>query len=206
MSAPAEAWPEVMVTAHRKLPTGCVDEWLGAALRERLVKLRDDYGLQRATTGMATGGDQLWGVAAMELQIPLRAAVPYPSQPLDGQGEGRFGPRWTKAEQATWHRLKEYAETTGGVEYVHDHDPRSFGERVNMLHKRNDWMLANSTAVVGIWAPANVRSGTGSCLRKAVGAGKPIVLFDLAARTVTRPRPEDWARRLNVPAPAAARQ
>jgi hypothetical protein len=203
-----ETWPDVMVTAHRRLPKGCVDEWLGAELRRVMTLLRDDFGMQRATTGMATGGDQAWGAVAMEIGMPLRAAIPYPAQPLDGtdiEGGGKhFGQKWTKGQQQFWARLKEYAEATGGVEHVFDRNPRSFQERVTMLHQRNSWMLEHNDAVVGVWAPANRRSGTGSCLNKAVGAGIPTILINLTTKSTSRPLPKHWALYLGIPTLAEA--
>lgn len=192
-----EVFPEVMVTAHRRLPKDC--GWLLQAVRGIVTKLADEYGTERFTTGLATGGDQLWGASVKTLSHPLRAAIPYPDQPLDGT-EGHFGPKWTKSEQEHWASLKAYAEATGGAELVSERNPRTFKERVTLLHARNDWMLERTQAVVGIWAPANQRSGTGSCLRKAASAGKPIILVNLATKTVTRPLPRHWAQYLNIPA------
>ncbi len=193
-----ETFPEVMVTAHRKLPKDAVDGWLYKAVYDLMAKLAGEYGLERATSGLATGGDTVWGQVTMDHELPLRAAIPYPDQPLDGT-DGHFGPRWTKQQRADWARLKQYAEDTGGAEQVHDYNPRDFQERVRMLHARNDWMLARTQAVVPIWAPANLNSGTGSCLRKAAGAGKPIILVNLASQRVTRPLLKHWAEYLNMP-------
>lgn len=191
-----EAWTDVMVTAHRRLPKDCVDEWLGRALRERLVKLRDEYGMERATTGMAIGGDMAYADAALELGIPLYAAVPFPGQPHD-----EHGPRWTQAQKQHWHEL---IERSAYVTYVSTTDPLTYGERVRMLHARNDFMLRRTQAVVAIWAPANRTGGTYSCIKKAVGAGLPVIWVNLAGRTVTRPSPRRWAELLGVPALAVA--
>lgn len=193
-----EIFPEVMVTAHRRLPRGAVDGWLYKTIYDLMAKLAGEYGLERATSGLATGGDTVWGQVTMAHELPLRAAIPYPDQPLDGT-DGHFGPRWTKQQRADWERLKQYAQDTGGAELVSPTNPRTYQHRVDLLHARNDWMLERTDAVVAIWAPANTRSGTGSCLRKAAGAGKPIILVNLATQTVTRPLPHHWARYLNLP-------
>lgn len=196
-----EVFPEVMVTAHRKLPRGAVDAWLYRMLYDVVRRLADDFGTERFTTGMATGGDTVFGQVVHAQERPLRAAIPYPDQPLDGT-DGHFGPRWTKQQIADWHTLREYAEDLGGIAYVSKSNPRTFQERVGMLHARNDWMLARTQAVVAIWDPAaaDQRSGTTSCLRKAAGAGRPIILVNLATQAVTRPLPQHWARYLNMPA------
>jgi hypothetical protein len=194
----SQTWPAVMVTAHRRLPGGVVDEWLGAALRDCLRRLRDEHGLERGISGLATGGDHEFGLACRDLDIPLFAAIPYPNQPLDGT-DGRPGPKWTKKDQAIWAELKDYARTTAGVHEV-SADPRSPNERVGLLHKRNDWMLERAQQVLGLLDPASHRSGTGSCLRKAVKAGYSPILFHLIRRTVTRPLPHHWAIYLDNPA------
>lgn len=202
-------WPEAMVTAHRKLSRQATG-WLEQVLPPRVARLRDECGTERFTTGMAIGGDQLFGLKVMEAGAPLRAAIPYPSQPLDGV-DGRPGQRWTVKQQGLWTRLNIYAEATGGAEHVFATDPRSPGERVRMLHKRNDWMLQRSTVVLALWEPVrqgriNNVGGTHDCIEKAVGAGMPVILFDLCAFTVTMPTPETWAVRLGRPALAVARQ
>jgi hypothetical protein len=194
-----ETFPEVMVTGHRRLPKDALDGWLYRTVQDLMEKLVAEYGMERATSGLATGADTVWGQEAMVHELPLRAVIPYPEQPLDGI-DGRFGPRWTKQQRADWERLKQYAEDTGGVTHVHEYNSRTPGQRVAMLHARNDWMLAHTQAVVAIWAPANVNTGTGSCLRKAARAGKPIILVNLANRAVTRPLPKHWAQYLNMPA------
>jgi hypothetical protein len=191
-------FPEVMVTAHRRLPRDI--DWLPIAVREIVRRLADEFDTERFTTGMATGGDQLFGAVVKDQQLDLRAAIPYPDQPLDGTGGDHFGPRWTKQQVKDWHILREYAEDTGGTVRVSKCNPRSPGERVAMLHARNDWMLNNTQAVVAIWAPANTVGGTYSCLRKAAGAGKPIILVNLATQTITRPLPRHWAQYLHMPA------
>lgn len=195
-----EIWPEAMVTAHRKI-SGAASDWAADQLRDRLPRLVGGYGLKRVTCGMAPGGDQVFGLIAKELDIPLRAAIPYPSQPLDGT-HGHFGPAWTKLDRARWEELFAYAEQTGGIEHVFNRDPRSPDDRVTMLHARNDWMLDRSQQVIGLWEPGNLRSrrsGTSSCLRKAVRAGFLPILFNLTALRVTRPELKHWAKYLNTP-------
>lgn len=202
-------WTEVMGTAHRKTPVAARD-WLRAELPSVLTKLRDQYGAQRATAGMAVGGDHLFGYAAEQIGMPLRAAIPYPSQPLDGleinPGVRRPGQRWTRQQRADWEHLRAYAERTGGAHHVYDRDPRSVGERVHMLFARNHWMLQRSHAVVALWDPERLSGGTYRCIEKAVSAGMPVVLLDLSAYTITMPRPQDWAARLDKPALAVAKQ
>lgn len=202
----AETWTTAMVTAHRKLPKDS-PEWpgetpdsppvtLAQALTARLTKLRTDFGTEFATSGMAIGGDMLFADAALELGLPLTAAVPFPGQPND-----EYGPKWSKVQKKRWAELLDRASH---VEYVSTTDPLSFNERVRMLHARNDWMLERNQVVLAIWAPANRTGGTYSCIVKAVGAGKPVILFNLATKAVTRPSRQRWAELLGRPALAAA--
>lgn len=204
-----ETWTTAMVTAHRKLPKDCPD-WpgetpdspgvnLAQAVAIRLAKLRGDFGTENAITGMAIGGDTVFADAVLELGLPLTAAVPFPGQPDD-----EYGPKWSRAQKQHWAELLERASH---VEYVSPVNPLSYTERVRMLHARNDWMLKRSQVVLAIWAPGNKKgSGTYSCIVKAVSAGKPVIWFNLAAKTVTRPSPQRWARLLDRPALATARR
>lgn len=191
------AWTNVMVTAHRKLPKG-TDEWLRPALAERLNRVRADFGTEHAITGMAIGGDTTFADVSLEAGLPLTAAIPFPSQPHD-----EYGPKWSQAQKKHWLELRDRA---AHVRLVSDTDPRNYSERVRMLHERNDWMLERSNAVFAIWAPANKRgSGTYSCIIKAVSAGQPVVLFNLATKAVTLPQPKHWAVYLDRPALATLR-
>lgn len=191
-----ETWTGVMVTAHRKLPSGA-EEWLRPALAERLTKLVTDFGTQTATSGMAIGGDMLFAEEASHLGLSLIAAVPFPGQPYD-----KHGPKWSTQQRVRWSNLCDRASH---VEYVSPIDPLSYGQRVRMLHARNDWMLERNQAVLAIWDPDNKKgSGTYSCIVKAVSAGKPVILFNLATQTVTRPSAQRWAQLLDRPALAAA--
>lgn len=192
----AETWTNAMVTAHRKLPKDAAD-WLRPAIRERLTKLRDVFGTETTTSGMALGGDMLFAEEALDLNFPLTAAVPFPSQALD-----QYGPKWSQVQQRRWAALLERA---AHVERVSATDPISYEQRNQMLHVRNDWMLQRNQVVLAIWAPANKSGGTYSCIKKAVSAGKPVILFNLATKTVTRPRPQDWAKYLGIPALATSR-
>lgn len=204
------SWPEVMVTAHRQMSWQAAD-WARTELPRVLQRLGAEHGMTRATTGMATGGDQVFGEVVQQLGLPLRAVIPYREQYLDGDGDGRFGRRWSKAQRATWQQLTEYARATGGAHELVDHYPRSYGERVNLLHKRNDWMLARSQAVIALWFPVDKQGqlnnvgGTYSAIVKAVGAGLPVILFDLVRQRVSLPTPEHWADRLDIPVLATAR-
>jgi uncharacterized phage-like protein YoqJ len=192
----AETWTTAMVTAHRKLPKDA-EQWLRPALRARLGKLRADFGTEQVISGMALGGDMMFAEEALELNLPLTAAVPFP-----GQARDEHGPAWSQAQQRRWQSLLDRATC---VEWVSPTDPLSYNERVRMLHARNDWMLQRSQVVLAIWAPANRKSsGTYSCIVKAVSAGKPVILFNLATKTVIRPSRQTWANELGIPALAAA--
>jgi uncharacterized phage-like protein YoqJ len=192
----AETWTNAMVTAHRKLPQFSGD-WLRPALAERLTKLRENFGVETATSGMALGGDMMFAEEALDLNFPLTAAVPFPGQPHD-----EYGPKWSPAQRQRWERLCERASH---VEYVSTTDPLTYNERTTMLHARNDWMLQRAQVVLAIWAPANKKGGTFSCIVKAVSAGKPVILFNLATRAVTRPTPRRWAELTGRPALAVAK-
>jgi uncharacterized phage-like protein YoqJ len=180
----SETWTHAMVTAHRRLPKGS-EQWLRPAVAERLIRVRDEFGTEDVISGMAIGGDMLFADEALALGFPLTAAVPFPRQAAD-----EYGGNWTRRQKQHWQQLCDQATQ---VTLVSETDPATYSQRVAMLHARNDWMLARSQVVFAIWAPANRRGGTYSCIVKAVNAGKPVILFNLATQAVTRPRPQAWA-------------
>lgn len=189
-----EIWPVAMVTGHRRVAPAD-RPWVAEQLSEVATKLRTEHGTETAVSGMALEVDTTWAQIALEQDLKLVAAIPFPSQSCDPAAPANQ--QWTVEQQATWASLVSQASA---VHMVSDRDPRDFKERVAMLHQRNDAMLRVSQVVVGVWDEGNLRSGTSSCLRKAYGAGLPIILLNLKHRGRPR-RPSDqwWSQALQVP-------
>lgn len=182
------SWTTVAVTGHRRLPAGAAQQWLNASISRCLSRMRDEFGVEKAYSGLAVGADHLFADEVLRLGMPLYGAAPFPGQPTD-----RFGPQWSRAQRDHWEYLVGQCQR---VDYVSPVDPNTRGERLRMLHARNDHLLGVCDVLLAIWAPGNLRSGTASCIRKAVGTGKPVVLINVATRSSTRPRMHHWARML----------
>jgi hypothetical protein len=189
-----EIWPVAMVTGHRRV-VPADRPWVAEQLSEVATKLRTEHGTETAVSGMALEVDTTWAEIALEQGLKLVAAIPFPSQSCDPVAPANQ--QWTVEQQVVWASLVSQAIA---VHMVSDRDPRDFKERVAMLHKRNDVMLRAAQVVVGVWDEGNLRSGTSSCLRKAYGAGLPIILLNLKHRGRPR-RPSDqwWSQALQAP-------
>jgi hypothetical protein len=158
-----------MATAHRRLPKAAA-EWLPEELLRVATRLRDEHGTVTGCSGLAIGGDTLWADAILAAGLTLWAHVPCEDQPH---------PKWTKAEQRKWAELRAIARTEPHRETVYGD-----GYSVGLLHARNDGMLdaAKNGAVIAVWDPASdPRSGTRSCVLKALKRGLPIIWINPAA-------------------------
>jgi uncharacterized phage-like protein YoqJ len=109
----------------------------------------------RVISGMALGWDQAIAVAALNLQIPLTAAVPF------------------KGQERTWpDRMKEayhsYLEKADEVVIVCEGDWHPY-----KMQLRNEWMVDHSALVLALWNGS--KGGTANCIRYANKVKKPII-------------------------------
>jgi uncharacterized phage-like protein YoqJ len=141
-------------TGHRPPKLGgysaAVDDRLRALARV-FLRGRKPRG---AISGMALGWDMAWAEAALELGIPLCAAVPF-------DGQERQWPESSRARHAAILRAaaKIVVVSPGG------YDPRK-------MQRRNEWMVDKAQLVVALWD--GTAGGTGNCIAYAQRAGKPI--------------------------------
>lgn len=116
---------------------------------ERLVALAHDYLYQtepeEVISGMALGWDQAFAEGAMELGIPVIAAIPFRGQET----------MWPQASQAKYHKIldKCFSEVVvSGFDYA----PWK-------MQKRNEWMVEHSTEMVALWDGTS--GGTKNCVK-----------------------------------------
>lgn len=150
----------VAFTGNRTLTTsdGRPDANLENVLRRELyLSLEDCYkeGKVNYITGMAVGWDLLCGEVVLELKekypdIRLIAAIPFMGQELlySNQDKQRFKYIYERADHIE-------LITNGGYDR-------------GAYHKRNDWMIANSSKIIAYDSGKRVRSGTSSTIRKAI--------------------------------------
>lgn len=177
----AEVWPVVAATGHRPQHlTPTQQAWVRAKLRAATTWLRDQHGTKTAISGMALGVDTWWAHAALHAGITLHAYVPFPEQTE----------RWPRPDRDVWAALLGFAthvEYAGELGTLTDDARRK--EAVRLLHRRNDMMLDDATAVIAVLDPAR-RGGTYSAVLKAVRRGLPGVYLNPATMTVHNGLPD----------------
>lgn len=106
-------------------------------------------------SGMALGWDTAWALAAIELQIPFIAAVPFTGQERQWPTESQkmYGLILQKASTVVLVSEGLYAPT--------------------MMQERNEWMVDHCDEVVALWDGS--RGGTYNCIQYAKKFNKPII-------------------------------
>lgn len=118
----------------------------------RYMERRGD--VSTAISGMALGWDTAWAMAAIDLGIPLIAAVPFTGQES----------RWPEASQV---RYRELLGKAARVEIV-----CAGGYSASKMHKRNEWMVDHCDELVALWDGSD--GGTANCVAYATFCEKPI--------------------------------
>lgn len=130
----------------------------GVATEVELVMLALDYlrpmknEIESVISGMALGFDLAWAEAAVNLNIPLIAAVPFPGQCDRWKDDGS-----RERYDSLLKRAHRVVHTSGGW-------------RWDVYRIRNRWMVDNSDGVVALWDGS--RGGTSNCVRYATAKGK----------------------------------
>lgn len=101
----------------------------------------------KVISGMALGWDMALADAAVFLDIPFRAAVPFPGQP----------DLWPVDQKARYHRLLEQAED---VTYISEF---TVGRAYEI---RNRWMIDRADLVLAYW-DGSLNGGTANAVRYA---------------------------------------
>lgn len=151
----------VAVTGHRPqhlLEYNSPEDNIKKFYRKVLIKLRPTA----LISGMALGVDQWAARVALEIGVPLTAALPYPGQ----------AGRWTD-EQVT--EYKAILDAASEVEILHD-NPTSRFESYQFLQQRNEWMVDHSDLLLAVWD--GTKGGTGNCVRYARKKGQRIFRID----------------------------
>lgn len=142
-------------TGHRPNKLG----GYGLDAKLKLVGLANDW-LEankptKVISGMALGWDVALAVAALQLGIPLVAAIPFKGQEL----------AWPSSSQKDYNDvLREASE----IVYVSEE-----GYAPWKMQIRNEWMVDHCDLVLAIWN--GTLGGTANCVRYAENVDKPIV-------------------------------
>lgn len=134
-------------TGHRPDKLGGYGAEVSARLvdlaRAALVKYQPD----EVISGMALGWDTALALAAIELGIPLTAAVPF-------EGQER---KWRPEQQEVFRAILARATTVVIVS--------PGGYAVWKMQVRNEWMVDRATGLLALWNGSG--GGTGNCIEYA---------------------------------------
>ena len=140
-------------TGHRPEKLGGHD----GAIFMRLVTLARDrlreMWPEKVISGMALGWDQALATAALDLHIPLIAAVPF-----DG-----FGQKWPVASQYRCASMLAVATEVHTVSEI---------ACTAALQQRNEWMVDRADLMLALWDGS--WGGTFNCLRYAEKLVRPV--------------------------------
>lgn len=154
----------VMVTGHRDV-RGDRAIAVRESLRQVLTGLRARReALVVALSGMAIGADIEFAEVALDLGIPLVAALP-----LEGQ-------------DSVWpeHARRRYRDVLGRAACVVEvwKDPLYLRATVNArLHARNLWLLDYSDLVIAVW-DGRETGGTWAAVKEALKRGRKIMVVN----------------------------
>lgn len=148
------------VTGHRlHLLPGYRGDGSSQRLRTRLLEIAmgqlEAWQPERVNSGMATGWDMAVAVAAMFLNIPFRAFVPF-------EGQDRH---WSEADRAMYRSLLDEAEDIRVI---------SSTERRAAYYERDVAMVDDSSRLLALLAPGMPNSGTALTVEYAEGWLVPV--------------------------------
>ena len=143
-------------TGHRpdKLAWGYKKEGIEFLVSVATVKL-EELKPSEVISGMALGWDTGLAIAALRLNIPLIAAVPFLGQEK----------QWPEQSQRLFNRILEKAKR---VEIVCSGEYSAWKMQV-----RNNWMVDNSDKVLALWN--GTEGGTSNCVKYARKQNKEII-------------------------------
>lgn len=124
-------------------------------LKQKLLELKPD----KCISGMALGWDQWAAETALDMKIPLLAAVPF-------QGQERI---WPKSSQAVYQQLLAAAAEVVVV--------CEGGYAPQKMQIRNQWMTDNCDILLCCYN-GDKTGGTANCIEYARKIGREIIIID----------------------------
>ncbi|MBW4690039.1 MAG: DUF1273 family protein [Komarekiella atlantica HA4396-MV6] len=114
-------------------------------------------------SGMALGFDQALAIAAIELEIPLVAAIPF-----KGQDD-----KWQQQDKERYEDILFRAKQIVYVDKTTKYSTEHVGYSAEKMQKRNEYMIDNCTEVLALFDGS--ASGTVNCVKYAESLGKPLL-------------------------------
>jgi len=131
-----------------------------------------------AVSGMALGVDQWAAEVALEMGIKVLALIPC-------AGQDAMWPEESKKKYAEL--LARIAQANGSVEYV---STQSYKPELQQMQKRNQAIVDYSTHIFAVWDRS--WGGTGSCVRLAKKASRPITILHPTTMGLVTLEPPDY--------------
>lgn len=135
-------------TGHRPDKLGGYDQATSRRLQDLAEAALRRYAPTAVISGMALGWDQALAEAALVMDIPLIAAVPFVGQEK----------RWAPDAQKRYHEILACAAV------VHVVSPGGYSHLA--MHARNQWMVDRCKHLLALWDGTS--GGTANCLNYAV--------------------------------------
>lgn len=158
----------IAATGHRPEKLGGYSKEVSDKLLRLATAAIAKLQTETVISGMALGWDTAIAHAAVNLKIPLIAAVPFAGQDAKWKDEDREKWEWLLFQSSKIifvDTLKEYQ--VEGVEPRRYHPAK--------MHKRNEWMIDNSNHVLALFDPTTEKGGTFECMKYAESLDREIL-------------------------------
>lgn len=155
----------VAVTGHRPDKLGKEYDYSGPYsqfIYDKMWKWLIENKPEKVISGMALGVDQIWANVAINLFIPVIAAIPFKGQESN----------WPKGSRNIYNALLKRVS-----EKVYVSKGRYTAAKMQI---RNEWMVNNCDLLFAVWNGTD--GGTANCIRYANSVGRKIIILN----------PESW--------------
>ena len=145
----------VAFTGHRPNKLGGYGAEAQNLLQQFAAECLKKHNVEHVITGMALGWDQAVALAAIDLDIPFIAAIPFEYQDQ----------MWPPTSRRIYHEILMQA---------HDVVVVCAGDYAAWkMQERNEWMVDYSDRLIALWDGTD--GGTANCVRYAKSVDKPII-------------------------------
>lgn len=146
----------IALTGHRPHKFGPNPAAAARSIRAALRGILEEKRPERVISGMALGADTIWAEEALQLQIPVTAAIPFVGQES----------LWSARDKLNYEEILAHPLVTKVI-------CAPGGASTHKYHHRNKWLVDHSDALVSVWD--GTAGGTRHCLLYAQEVGKPII-------------------------------
>ena len=134
--------------------------WIYEEIEAALLSLGMKEGkINNLISGMAIGVDMIFATAAMRLEIPLVAAIPFKGQES----------RWNKESKEFYNKIINNPLTTVITVSTGSYEAWK-------MQRRNEWMVDNCDVLIAVWDGSS--GGTANCVKYAQKMKKKIIYIN----------------------------